>query len=305
MSSKSGNFRNREAHASNITFSHFQNPFNFYTLMFLPMQQLISWLMDNRLLKSMMMCEKCGEECKLSHRKDKIDDFTWRCRNIKQHHDRKDFERSIRQYSFFHHSHFTIQDIFVFIISFLQKQTLLQCSKLSGIDYKRSSVDWANFIREIFKQYVYECYQTVQLEGEVEIDESLFGKKCKFNRGNPHTGLKVWVFGMVERGTNKLLLFSVLNRTKEILIPIISKFVKAGSRIFSDGWSSYCDLNTLGFEHFTVIHKQSFLKKYRNKATGETITVHTNTIEGAWSHAKKTFYCYKWLFAIHFPRSPL
>ena len=192
MPSKSGNFRNREAHASNITFSHFQNPSNFFTLVFLPMQQLISWLMDNHLLKSMMMCEKCGEECKLSHRKDKIDDFTWRCRNIKQHHDRKDFERSIRQYSFFHHSHFTIQDIFVFIISFLQKQTLLQCSKLSGIDYKRSSIDWASFIQEIFKQYVYECYQTVQLEGEVEIDESLFGKKCKFNHGNPHTGLKVW-----------------------------------------------------------------------------------------------------------------
>ena len=100
MSSKSCNFRNREAHGSNITFSHFQNPFNFYTLMFLPMQQLISWLMDNHLLKS-MMCEKCGKECKLSHRKNKIDDFTWRCRNIKQHHDRKDFERSIRQYSFF------------------------------------------------------------------------------------------------------------------------------------------------------------------------------------------------------------
>ena len=50
--------------------------------------------------------------------------------------------------------------------------------------------------------------------------------------------MSMWIFGMVERGTNKLLLFPVLNLTKEILIPIVSKFVKAGSRIFSDGWSS-------------------------------------------------------------------
>ena len=91
MSSKSGNFRNHEGHANNITFSHFQNPFNFYTTMFLPMQQLISWLIDNCLLISTMMCEKCGEECKLSQRKDKIDEFTWRCGNVKQHHDCKDF----------------------------------------------------------------------------------------------------------------------------------------------------------------------------------------------------------------------
>ena len=75
---------------------------------------------------------------------------------------------------------------------------------------------------------VYTCYQTIQLEGEVEIDKSLFGKKCKHHRGNPHTGLKCWVFGMVERLSNKLLLFPVTDRTQDTLIPIIKKFVKVG-----------------------------------------------------------------------------
>ena len=263
MGSKSGNFRNREDKPECITFQSLSNPFTFYSLMFLPINELIRWLMDKRLLKNEMSCDKCGQKCKLAKRKDKLDEHTWRCRNVKNHSDNKDFERSIRQYSFFHHSHYTFQDIFVFIMSFLQKQILRQCSRLAGIDYKRSAVDWANFIREIFKQYVYTCYQTIQLEGEVEIDESLFGKKCKHHRGNPHTGLKCWVFGMVERLSNKLLLFPVTDRTQDTLIPIIKKFVKVGSKIFSDGWSSYCDLNEFGFQHFTVIHKQSFIKKYR------------------------------------------
>ena len=38
----------------------------------------------------------------------------------------------------------------------------------------------------------------MQLSGDVEIDESLFGRKVKYHRGNPHVGCKIWVFGMIE-----------------------------------------------------------------------------------------------------------
>ena len=97
-----------------------------------------------------------------------------------------------------------------------------------------------------------------QLDGEIEIDESLFGCKFKFHHGNPRTGLKVWIFSMVQRATNKILLFSVMRRTSEILLLRISKYIRAGSTIYSDGWPSYCQLNELGFTHFTVIHKKFF-----------------------------------------------
>ena len=106
--------------------------------------------------------------------------------------------------------------------------------------YNNTAVDWENFVREIFKVYVYNFYQSsFQLHGEIEIDESLFGRKCKFRRGNPQTGLKVWVFGMVQRATNNILFFPVMR----ILLPLISKYIKAGSIIYSDGCSSYCQLN--------------------------------------------------------------
>ena len=98
---------------------------------------------------------------------------------------------------------------------------MLQCSKLPRIDYKRSAV---------FKMYVYKLYETVQLEGEIEMNlKSLFGKKTKHHRGNPNAGLKIWIFGMIERSTNRLLQFPVCERTKDVLLPLITKYVKKGS----------------------------------------------------------------------------
>ena len=62
-----------------------------------------------------------------------------------------------------------------------------------------------------------------------------------------------------------------------------------GSTIYSDGWSAYCDLNSLGFKHFTVIHKYSFKKVYVKQGTDEKVVVHTNQLEGAWKHVKQHF----------------
>ena len=42
----------------------------------------------------------------------------------------------------------------------------------------------------------------------------------------------------------------------------------------------------MGYRHFTVEHKYAFKRVYRNEENGESIVVHTNTIEGAWKHAK-------------------
>ena len=80
--------------------------------------------------------------------------------------------------------------------------------------------------------YVYKLYETVQLEGEIEGDESLFGKKTKHHRGNLNAGMKIQVFGMIECSTNKLLLFPVCEHTKGDLKQLITKYIKKSSRIF-------------------------------------------------------------------------
>ncbi len=153
----------------------------------------------------------------------------------------------------------------------------------------QTPVDWANFIQDLFKQWVYDNYDNVQLSGDIEIDESFFGRHCKYHRGNPHVGLKVWIFGLVERETNRLLLFPVDQRDTATLIPIITQHVRQGSRIFSDGWAAYRELNDRGYQHFSVNHKVGFKKTYVNVLSGEEIEVHTNTIEGCWKHNKQHF----------------
>jgi len=74
---------------------------------------------------------------------------------------------------------------------------------------------------------------------------------------------QVWIFGIIERTSGRYLLFPVEKRTAEVLIPLITRHVAKGSRIYSDGWAAYNSLNQLGYEHFTVVHKDAFKKIYR------------------------------------------
>jgi hypothetical protein len=120
-------------------------------------------------------------------------------------------------------------------------------------------------------EYHYRHVRNTKLTGEIEIDESLFGRRVKHNRGNPHRGLKIWIFGMVERDT--VILYPVNDRYKHILVPLIMRHVDHGATIHSDGWSAYDDLNDLGYRHFSFIYKYSFKTKYRNVGIGDIVIV--------------------------------
>ena len=71
---------------------------------------------------------------------------------------------------------------------------------------------------------------------------------------------KVWIFRMVERETNTLLIYPVSDRSEDTLLRIIQRHVEPGSTIYSDGWSAYCGLNDLS--PFPPLHKYSFKKVY-------------------------------------------
>ena len=112
----------------------------------------------------------------------------------------------------------------------------------------------------------------------IEIDESMFGNKLKYNRGRISRG--TWVFGMVERGSGRALTFRVPNRTRETLVTgLIQQFVEPGTTIISDKFSPYFNLNHVGYVHLMVNHSENFVDPY----TG----AHTNTIEGLWSQVKR------------------
>lgn len=109
----------------------------------------------------------------------------------------------------------------------------------------------------------------------IEIDESLFGKKQKYNRGRKTK--KEWVFGLAQRETRKTSFHVVKDRKNDTLHPIICAVVEKESTVYHDDWIGYRKLHELGFKHGTVCHKETF-----KSAEG----VCTNTIEGLWGNLK-------------------
>jgi len=70
-------------------------------------------------------------------------------------------------------------------------------------------------------------------------------------------------------------------RDAATLEPIIRNNILPGTRIWSDQWGAYNNLNNLGFIHQTVNHS----RHYVDPVTG----VHTNNIEVRWSACKASF----------------
>ena len=143
--------------------------------------------------------------------------------------------KTILANSFFEKTRLEIQDVVVFIKSYLEKNSLLQCANFSWVSYDSTAVDWASYMREMFKEYFHRHTRKKVLGGVVEIDESLFGRRVKYYKGNPDKGMKVWIFGLVDREAYNIILNPVSDRTRETLLLLIQKHVAPGSTIYSDG----------------------------------------------------------------------
>ena len=155
---------------------------------------------------------------------------------------------------------------------------IYQCQKLIPSLDEKTVIDWYSFFRDVCSFGL--LRDPVQLgdgvqSDIVEIDESLFGKKRKYHRGTGNQ--KYWVFGMIERDTKKSVLQIVDRRDRETLLPIIKKYVKVGTTIYSDQWGAYFTLENEGYHHKTVNHSVEFVS---NDGCC------TNTIEGLWGLAK-------------------
>ena len=116
------------------------------------------------------------------------------------------------------------------------------------------------------------------LGGHVEVDETYVGGHKKGGRGGRDAKEKVAVFGMVERGGD-VMLRVVEHVDSNTLGGHIRRNVEKGSTISSDEWPSYKVLTKAGFEHGVVNHGREEWVNGKH---------HTNTIEGFWSHLKRS-----------------
>ena len=165
-------------------------------------------------------------------------------------------------------------------VDHILKKKLLQCAKEAGICYNNSAVHWANFIRDIMAEKVIQNLDNIRLTGEIEIEESQFGKKCKYNRGRARP--KIWILGITERATNRIVLVPVSKRDAATRVPIIQKYVVDGAKIYTDGHKGYLNLNELpnGYEHFSCVHKemkfstcQLIMHDYKMKPSGSKYSI--------------------------------
>ena len=230
----------------------------------------IKWCQDMGLLGKYYICPVCKGQMKWTSRADVQDKYTWRCRD-KTH----DMRRSIRTGTWFSNSHLSLIKILWL--------THLWCSDVASTVIEHNIgvchstiVDWKSFCREVCVNL---CDNNDKLGGIgsiVEIDESKFGKR-KYNRGRFVDGK--WVFGGIQRGTDKCFFKVVDKRDKETLLTIIKEKILPGTTIISDCWKSYDCLESEGFQHLTVNHSINF----RDPETG----AHTNAIEGTWGAIKR------------------
>jgi len=116
------------------------------------------------------------------------------------------------------------------------------------------------------------------LGGHVEVDETYIGGHKKGGTGGRNASEKVVVFGMIERGGD-LMTRVVADVSAKTLVGFISKKVERGTVISSDEWKSYASLSKIGYVHGVVNHgREEWVRGIH----------HTNSIEGFWSHFKRS-----------------
>ena len=187
---------------------------------------------------------------------------------------------TIRQHSFWMDQGLSLKMYLAILYIFAKKVPANIGLSMLEPDVSRNSLyQWYSFYRELMSTYL--LNNPINFNNEiVEIDESKWGKKRKYNRGQYHNN-HPWIFGMIGRESKKVAIFSVERRTAQVLIPKIQALVTPGSTIFSDDWAAYHGLRQHGYDHKVVVHKDNYV----DPITG----VHTNEIEGFWGHAKMPF----------------
>lgn len=207
-----GNFyRGRDGDVLSIdTACHeFSNPWLFHSFFNGAKLDIIKWFQAKKLLRTEMTCTKCGRPCILCKRERSLDGYSFRC-------DSGQHECSVRYGSFFNNFRFALGDVIMFLMNLLDGMTLKQNALKINLNYNQAAPRWAKLVRLVMAERVWAEYFTsdgtaYKLGDLVECDESKFGRKVKANSGCPR-GRCVWLMGIVEKHSGRLLLLPIQNR---------------------------------------------------------------------------------------------
>jgi hypothetical protein len=114
----------------------------------------------------------------------------------------------------------------------------------------------------------------------VEIDETKIYTR-KYMVGRILKKQSIWILGCVCRETKECAFLVTRRRNREVINNFVLNNINLNTRIISDCWRGYTDINSLGFNHVTINHTENFVDPFDND-------IHTNTIERMWRSLKST-----------------
>ena len=71
---------------------------------------------------------------------------------------------------------------------------------------------------------------------------------------------QIWVFGAIQKDIDNRFIKTVQKRDEDTLLPLVKKFILSGTKIITDGWKAY---NNLEQERIHSWHCQSFYRIYQ------------------------------------------
>lgn len=171
------------------------------------------------------------------------------------------------------------------IAVFLRQRTSASIAKETGIGANRA-VSMTHLLRACMMADL-----PKRFKGPVEMDETYIGgqrknkrlhiRKIKAKKG--HGTDKLPIMGIFDR-SGKQIYVEVMAQKLSMphIFIIMSRQVKAGAEVFTDGFKMYRGLKKKGFRHSYVDHDSG------EYVRGE---VHTNNIEGFWGILKRKLSC--------------
>lgn len=236
-------------------------------------EDAIAWCREKGILIRHTVCGECAMEMK-EVRDTGRDGWLWRCRRMQNGQQHKT-SLSIRDRSIFASLRVSLKNAIFMVYEWAVGTTPSNCA----YELQVSKKDAMNLFAKL-RQY---CAQGVarrlgeQIGGEgkiVEIDE------CQLGRRKSHKGRiprEIWVFGGIVRDSNppKCFIEVVRRRNEKTLLEVIRRRIHPASRIISDGWGAYVNLQHNGFIHSIVNHSENFVSP-------EDPTTHTQNIENLW-----------------------
>ncbi|AQU86255.1 hypothetical protein B0W47_00915 [Komagataeibacter nataicola] len=140
-----------------------------------------------------------------------------------------------------------------------------------GVNCNTATLYYRKLRQIIAEQIAHEA----PVSGEIEVDESYFGRHRKGKRGRGAAG-KVAIFDLLKRH-GRVHAVMIPNAGHQTLMSIIQKKVQTDSIVYSDSWHAYDKLDVPEFHHKRI-------DQSRHLALGRN---HINDIENCWSQAKR------------------